>query len=172
MGDCVYSHTIEEARSHNLNFKTKICEFAANGYCAKANECRYAHSYSELGPEDESTPECKLPIERRNVSSVSTMDATHSLSGSDWEVSPSGERPRVCYVAPAAQRSVVQKKQRRILVPSSFHYVEQLEQRKPQLLPTPFMGTYEAYEGYYHYPCVYGSAMVYNMGHHDVVYED
>lgn len=171
--DCVYSHTIEEARGHNLNFKTKICEFAANGYCAKANECRYAHSFSELVSSEESTPEGRLTdqlqVGGRNVSSVSTIDATHSLSGSDWEESPITHRPRVCYVAPMSQRSVIQNRQKRIIVPSSFHYVEQLEQRKQALLPAPMIA---AYDGYYHYPCVYGHPIIYNLGIPDVLYED
>jgi hypothetical protein len=75
-------------------------------------------------------------------------------------------------VAPAAQRTVVQKKQRRIMVPSSFHYVEQLEQRMQQLLPAPLLPTYDNYEGFFHYPCVYGTPMVYNMGVPNVLYED
>jgi hypothetical protein len=47
---CDYSHTIDEARVFNQCFKTKMCEFAAAGYCKLGNTCRFAHSYAELRP--------------------------------------------------------------------------------------------------------------------------
>jgi hypothetical protein len=156
---CPYSHTVNEARSFNPNFKTKICDFAANGFCMKANQCRYAHSFSELGiPMGQTMHNTHfgafIPV-GRNVSSVSTVDVsadslndqTHNTDcGSDDELSPivssnvNSPSTRVCYVAPSEQRTVIPKRQRRktrvVTVPSAFHYVQQLERmRAPTAYP-------------------------------------
>ena len=130
--DCDYAHTVEEARIYNQNFKTKLCSFALSGDCKKASNCRYAHSYSELGQEgtdDEMISPQKCNRVGRNVSSVSTAAADLTpvrarAKSSDCLL----ERPptsavrskccRAAFFAPADLPSVV--------VPSSLHYVEQL----------------------------------------------
>ena len=194
---CPFSHTVEEARSFNPNFKTKICEFAANGFCEKANLCRYAHSFSELAPVGNDSQDV-FPCVGRNVSSVSTIDpGTHSFDcGSDDDSIPYISSPRecspitrVCYEAPAKQRSVIpmhrQKQQRFskpprvITVPSAYHYIEQLERLRaassltypyipasyaahPQVVPFGLPGSY--------FPS--NQPMMYSMMSPNVVYED
>ena len=46
---CEYSHSLEEVRSYNQNYRTKMCDFATNGFCKKGKACRFAHSIEELG---------------------------------------------------------------------------------------------------------------------------
>ena len=237
MRDCVYSHTVEQARGHNQHFKTKICDFAANGFCKRSTHCRFAHSYSELGPATssdscgDSTPEPSYFVRAaasRNISSVSTEpDVTgsqspvqgsspvHSSIGSSSVPEDSSESvqreyrqspmPRVCYEAPAKQRTAFRHRPRAatpsapaFVVPSSFHYVAQMEKRKyyehsqAPLLPTPM--TPHPMMAYQHaggaqmmfqpvaYPygphgataLVYTPIMYHNMGGapNNVVYED
>lgn len=167
MRRCPYSHTVDETRIYNPNFKTKLCEFAANGFCAKANECRYAHSFSELGPL--AREEVSIG---RNVSSVSTVDVStqnHSCGSETDELSPitSGSpTTRVCYEAPEEQRSVVPRRQKRLArkprvyaVPPSYHYLEHLDQMR--VPPMSYL------------PYYYGPQMMYSMmSSPNVVYED
>ena len=136
MRKCAFSHTVEEARGHNLNFKTKICDFAANGFCKMANQCRYAHSYSELIPIDDYPPE---EICGRDISSLTSTPETYQDSTTPSHSSiDSGEttsQHRVCYVAPSKQRKPFKQRQRSahhmpIAIPSSFHYVEQIEKKR------------------------------------------
>ena len=159
--DCPYSHTVEETRVFNRHFKTKICEFAANGFCTKANLCRYAHSFAELehGRLDESAKgdiHHQFPLVGRNVSSVSTNESfgmdchspqPHNVScGSDGELSPivsddfNSPRTRICYEAPTNQQAVFHHRQntrsKSITIPSAYHYVEQLERMRA--VPIPF----------------------------------
>jgi len=84
---CDYSHSLEEVRSYNQNYRTKICEFAANGCCKKGNACRFAHSSEELGTtinECSKKPALSPIRTERNSSSVSTEPSTplHSTGGS------------------------------------------------------------------------------------------
>ncbi len=46
---CDYSHSLDEVRSYNQHYRTKMCEFASNGFCKKGKACRFAHSVEELG---------------------------------------------------------------------------------------------------------------------------
>lgn len=135
INECVYSHTVEEARCFNQNFKTKICDFAAGGFCKKANQCRFAHSFSELLPMNVPTSSDHCG---RHVSSVSTVPEfnyeSSSPSHSSIDMSDT-ERHHVCYVAPPKQRKAFKQRPRAsqgipLVVPSSFHYVEQLEKKK------------------------------------------
>lgn len=195
MSECVYSHTIEEARRHNLHFKTKICEFAAKGFCKKANTCRFAHSFSELG-----STGCEIKsLGMDRVSGSVSTDVTTPTEGGmnvtrellEEDLSPISEQsrlsslssPRVCYVAPAKQRAVLRHRpQRQVFVPSAFHYVEQMEKRKSSsqpLLPTPSLvqgASHMLYPYYNQASCptlVYGAPMVgYSMVMENVVYED
>ena len=188
---CPYSHTVEETRMFNPNFKTKICEFAANGFCEKANLCRYAHSFSELAPIGKGYLDA-FPSIDRNMSSVSTVDvSTHNLDcGSNDEMSPivssssRGDSPttRVCYEAPADQRSVIPKRLKRfrkprvIQVPSSYHYVEQLERMRARSMSYPYLPPSFAAPHVIRYgvPGAYypNQHMMYSMMSPNVVYED
>lgn len=159
--ECPYSHTVEETRVFNRHFKTKICEFAANGFCTKANLCRYAHSYAELEHtrlEDsmKGGQHCQFPPVGRNVSSVSTNESfgmdchspqPHNLScGSDGELSPiisedvDSPITRLCYEAPTNEQAVFHyrqhKRSKTVTVPPAYHYVEQLERMRA--VPIPF----------------------------------
>ena len=96
LSTCDYAHTIEEARSYNQYFKTKVCGFAAKGFCKKGNKCRYAHSFGELDtaaiPDDYSTGATsptselsgQLPF-TPNISSASTIEPETPQSMSSQE---------------------------------------------------------------------------------------
>jgi hypothetical protein len=189
---CPYSHTVEETRMFNPNFKTKICEFAANGFCEKANLCRYAHSFSELAPMEKGYFE-SFPSINRNLSSASTVDvSTHNLDcGSNDEMSPimssyqdDSPSTRICYQAPIDQRSFIPKRMQRsrklntrfIQVPSSYHYVEQLERMRGRSLSYPFLPASFAAPQVIPFgvPGAYytNQHMMYSMMSPNVVYED
>jgi hypothetical protein len=156
---CDYSHSLEEVRSYNQHYRTKICEFAASGFCKKGKACRFAHSSEELGTQIvcETKPNKTLSRTERESSTVSTEPATpsHSASGSrgfSFEIhtnvatSPTSSRGRsqVCYQAPPEQRKLMKKNTTRrsssvhhALVPSSFHYLDNLKYTGDDLtLPT------------------------------------
>lgn len=184
MSECAYSHTVEEARRHNQNFKTKICEFAANGFCKRAHQCRFAHSFSELSPESDCAPECKWGScdSTRADSGVANQEAMSPSALSSIESSAS--ESHVCYVAPPKQRKAFRHRPRvaqaiPVMIPSAFHYVEQNEKRRrgsSPLLPTPSAGPVPAqahplmiYQG----GAVVYAPMMYNMMMpRNVVYED
>ena len=193
MNECAYSHTIEEARRHNHHFKTKICEFAANGFCKKANTCRFAHSSSELSADVWDTRSCVLD----QVPSTASTDATtpiktpRGIYGTrDDDLSPISERsntsimsPTVCYVAPPRQRAVLHHRpHRQVLVPSSFHYVDQIEKRKACQPVSPSSSLVHARPHEMIFPyytqqagpaIVYGAPIVgYSMVMNNVLYED
>lgn len=55
---CEYSHSLDEVRSYNQHYRTKLCEFASNGFCKKGKACRFAHSVEELGT-------CRYPSDKK-----------------------------------------------------------------------------------------------------------
>jgi hypothetical protein len=133
---CDYSHSLEEVRSFNQHYRTKLCEFASNGFCKKGKACRFAHSSEELGTyarsNSDTTTTCQgtsssSVLLLRDSSMVSTEPPTplNSTGGSiDFAFEriqqiPLSESPytsesnlpqasRVCYKAPPEQRILAQ----------------------------------------------------------------
>lgn len=125
---CDYSHNLEEVRMYNQNFKTKLCSFAINGGCKKANGCRYAHSLAELSAEanDESpSPSKGWMYVDRNISTVSTQAETSELanrmSSSSLLELPASPKYSTHFTSAITSP---------IIVPPSSHYVDHLNHNR------------------------------------------
>ena len=135
---CDYSHSLDEVRSYNQHYRTKLCEFASNGFCKKGKACRFAHSVEELGTRHhsdtpikcQSKPSClSHPIRDSSMLSTEPPTPLNSTGGSaDFsferipqiplnvapiikDSSESGryhQPSKVCYKAPPEQRTLSQ----------------------------------------------------------------
>ncbi|KAF4676294.1 hypothetical protein FOL47_006450 [Perkinsus chesapeaki] len=87
---CPYAHDIKQVRSTNAFFKTKLCSFHQEGFCKLGNKCRYAHSESELNPDDWPVGNDVNIVENPNIrerSSSKASSASTAPSEPDYDCS-------------------------------------------------------------------------------------